>query len=52
MANLEPLMRQNFLDYASYVIVERAMPDLRDEYYTKCGSACDAVADAKKAKEW
>ena len=30
MANLEPLMRQNFLDYASYVIVDRAIPDLRD----------------------
>lgn len=30
MANLEPLMRQNFLEYASYVIVDRAIPDLRD----------------------
>jgi topoisomerase-4 subunit A len=30
MANLEPLMQQNFLEYASYVIVDRAIPDLRD----------------------
>lgn len=28
------------------------MPDLRDEYYAKCGAACDPVADAKKAAEW
>lgn len=28
------------------------MPNLRDEYYAKCGAACDPVADAKKAKEW
>ena len=28
------------------------MPDLRDEYYAKCGSACDPAADARKAKEW
>ena len=28
------------------------MPDLHDEYYAKCGSACDPVADARKAKEW
>lgn len=27
---VEPLMRQNFLEYASYVIVDRAIPDLRD----------------------
>jgi topoisomerase-4 subunit A len=30
MAMIEPLMRQNFLEYASYVIVDRAIPDLRD----------------------
>jgi topoisomerase-4 subunit A len=30
MTNLEPLMRRNFLEYASYVIVDRAIPDLRD----------------------
>jgi topoisomerase-4 subunit A len=30
MTSLEPLMRQNFLEYASYVIVDRAIPDLRD----------------------
>jgi topoisomerase-4 subunit A len=30
MAYLEPLMRRNFLEYASYVIVDRAIPDLRD----------------------
>lgn len=27
---VEPLMRQNFLEYASYVIVDRAIPELRD----------------------
>ncbi len=30
MANLEPLMERNFLEYASYVIVDRAIPDIRD----------------------
>jgi topoisomerase-4 subunit A len=30
MTSLEPLMRRNFLEYASYVIVDRAIPDLRD----------------------
>ncbi|NJN64407.1 MAG: DNA topoisomerase IV subunit A [Acidobacteria bacterium] len=30
MSFLEPLMRRNFLEYASYVIVDRAIPDLRD----------------------
>lgn len=30
MTNLEPLMRQNFLEYASYVIVDRAIPEVRD----------------------
>ena len=30
MSYLEPLMRQNFIEYASYVIVDRAIPDLRD----------------------
>jgi len=30
MANLEPLMEKNFLEYASYVIVARAIPDIRD----------------------
>ena len=30
MGYVEPLMRQNFLEYASYVIVDRAIPDLRD----------------------
>jgi topoisomerase IV subunit A len=30
MANLEPLMERNFLEYASYVIVDRAIPDVRD----------------------
>jgi topoisomerase-4 subunit A len=28
--DLEPLMRQNFLQYASYVIMDRAIPDVRD----------------------
>lgn len=32
--------------------ISHPMPDLRDEYYAKCGSACDPVADAKKATEW
>ena len=30
MSYLEPLMRRNFLEYASYVIVDRAIPDIRD----------------------
>ncbi|MFW5844663.1 MAG: DNA topoisomerase IV subunit A [Planctomycetota bacterium] len=30
MSNVEPLMEQNFLEYASYVIVDRAFPDVRD----------------------
>jgi topoisomerase-4 subunit A len=30
MTRLEPLMQQNFLEYASYVIVDRAIPDIRD----------------------
>jgi topoisomerase-4 subunit A len=30
MPTIEPLMRRNFLEYASYVIVDRAIPDLRD----------------------
>lgn len=30
MANLAPVMKQNFIEYASYTIVERAFPDLRD----------------------
>lgn len=30
MAYLEPLMRRNFLEYASYVVVDRAIPDVRD----------------------
>lgn len=28
------------------------MPDLRDLYYSRCGPACDPVADAKKASQW
>lgn len=27
---LESLMRQNFLEYASYVVIDRAIPDIRD----------------------
>lgn len=30
MSYIEPLMRRNFLEYASYVIMDRAIPDLRD----------------------
>ena len=30
VTTIEPLMRRNFLEYASYVIVDRAIPDLRD----------------------
>ncbi|MDX1382112.1 MAG: DNA topoisomerase IV subunit A, partial [Thermoanaerobaculia bacterium] len=29
-STVEPLMRRNFIEYASYVIVDRAIPDLRD----------------------
>lgn len=28
------------------------MPDLRDLYYSRCGSSCDPDADAMKAKEF
>lgn len=28
------------------------MPDLRADYYARCGSACDPEADARKAKEF
>ena len=30
MAQLEQLMRDHFVDYASYFILDRAIPDLRD----------------------
>jgi topoisomerase-4 subunit A len=30
MTRITPLMGQNFIEYASYVIVDRAIPDLRD----------------------
>ena len=30
MTRIEPLMGQNFIEYASYVIVDRAIPDVRD----------------------
>ena len=30
MSLLKPLMEKNFLEYASYVILDRAIPDLRD----------------------
>ncbi|MFG0316736.1 MAG: DNA topoisomerase IV subunit A, partial [Planctomycetota bacterium JB042] len=30
MTHLEPLLRRNFLEYASYVVLDRAIPDLRD----------------------
>ena len=30
MTSIEPLMRQNFLEYASYVVVDRAIPEIRD----------------------
>ena len=30
MSQLKSLMEKNFLDYASYVIIDRAIPDLRD----------------------
>ncbi len=32
MTRLEPLMERNFLEYASYVIVDRAIPDVRDGF--------------------
>ena len=30
MTRIEPLMGQNFIEYASYVIVDRAIPDIHD----------------------
>ncbi|MBN1699470.1 MAG: DNA topoisomerase IV subunit A [Spirochaetales bacterium] len=30
MSQLKPLMERNFVEYASYVIVDRAIPDIRD----------------------
>lgn len=30
MSFVDPLMRRNFLEYASYVILDRAIPDVRD----------------------
>lgn len=30
MTDLEPLLRKNFLEYASHVVLDRAIPDLRD----------------------
>ena len=30
MRYIKPLMRQNFLEYASYVIKDRAIPDIED----------------------
>ena len=30
MARLDAVMRRNFIDYASYAILDRAIPDLRD----------------------
>ncbi len=30
MAQLEPLMERNFLEYASYVVLDRAIPEIRD----------------------
>ena len=30
MTHVEPLMSRNFIEYASYVIIDRAIPDLRD----------------------
>ena len=30
MSNLVPLMKRNFLEYASYTILDRALPELRD----------------------
>jgi hypothetical protein len=32
--------------------ITNPMPDLRAEYYARCGSPCYPEADAKKAKEW
>ncbi|MBN2441815.1 MAG: DNA topoisomerase IV subunit A [Spirochaetales bacterium] len=30
MSKLKPLMERNFIEYASYVIIDRAIPDIRD----------------------
>ena len=32
MAQLQPLMQRNFLEYASYVVLDRAIPELRDGF--------------------
>ena len=32
MTRIKPLMGQNFIEYASYVIVDRAIPDVRDGF--------------------
>ncbi len=32
MTTLEPIMGRNFIEYASYVIVDRAIPELRDGF--------------------
>ncbi len=32
MTRIEPLMERNFLEYASYVIMDRAIPDIRDGF--------------------
>ena len=32
MAHLESLMRRNFLEYSSYFVLDRALPDIRDGF--------------------
>lgn len=32
--------------------ITNPMPDLRDEYYARCGPSCDPVADAEKASKF
>ena len=52
MAQLESLMRKNFLEYSSYFVLDRAIPDLRDglkglkktEIADKVGAAIAAKA--------
>ena len=36
--NIEDEMKQSFLDYAMSVIVSRALPDVRDGLFYRCGS--------------
>ena len=50
MASVEPLMRRNFLEYASYVIVDRAIPDPMDyEWYAGSESFGGGLVDMTRS---